>query len=302
VGVAAAQFSGDGTVLALARVDGLFDVWDVPSRAMLRRFQLPDVDNFGFAMLSVARDGSTLAVSPTMGRLAVWDLDSGRQLLSLPADATRWGRMALSPGGDRLARSGHLPVEVWDVETGRQLGRMDSVTIDPLEIVWAPDGGRLALAPNSYDALPDNLFLPSVMSRRDRASLNLAPGYGASALAFSPDGRYLAGALVAPVRDPVHALPQPRAVPDVWDWRAGRARFERPWPLPDAGHVRGISCIAWSPDGRRLATGSLDGSILFWDAETGARLGRAEPPLAPSPAPRKQNDSYFLQETPGEEE
>src|SRR5205814_4218858 len=105
VGLAAAQFSGDGSGLAVARMDGLFDVWDVPARQVRRRFHLPDVDAFGFGILAYARDGDTLAVAPAMGQLAVWDVDSGERRLSLPADATRWGRMALSPDGDRLARS-----------------------------------------------------------------------------------------------------------------------------------------------------------------------------------------------------
>jgi WD40 repeat protein len=38
------------------------------------------------------------------------------------------------------------------------------------------------------------------------------------------------------------------------------------------GHSQWIGQIAWSPDGRMLASPSADGTIRFWDAETGMCL------------------------------
>lgn len=35
------------------------------------------------------------------------------------------------------------------------------------------------------------------------------------------------------------------------------------------GHIAPITALAWSPDGRTLATGSEDGSLRFWDGATG---------------------------------
>jgi len=39
------------------------------------------------------------------------------------------------------------------------------------------------------------------------------------------------------------------------------------------GHAQSVMGIAWSPDGRRLATGSLDCTVRIWDSETGRELG-----------------------------
>ena len=35
------------------------------------------------------------------------------------------------------------------------------------------------------------------------------------------------------------------------------------------GHTRAVNSVAWSPDGRQLASGSADNSIRVWDAESG---------------------------------
>jgi len=34
-------------------------------------------------------------------------------------------------------------------------------------------------------------------------------------------------------------------------------------------HTDGVSCVAFSPNGRRIASGSLDETVLVWDAVTG---------------------------------
>lgn len=46
---------------------------------------------------------------------------------------------------------------------------------------------------------------------------------------------------------------------------------------PELEHPSGVNAIAWSPDGRLLATGCTNGSTYLWDAKTGAR--REELPM-----------------------
>jgi WD40 repeat protein len=35
------------------------------------------------------------------------------------------------------------------------------------------------------------------------------------------------------------------------------------------GHTEGVSSVAFSPDGRRIVTGSYDNTLKVWDASTG---------------------------------
>jgi WD40 repeat protein len=49
---------------------------------------------------------------------------------------------------------------------------------------------------------------------------------------------------------------------------------ERPQLTLLTGHSAPVVCAALSPDGRRLATGSYDKSIILWDVESGEMLHR----------------------------
>jgi WD40 repeat protein len=134
-------------------------------------------------------------------------------------------------------------LELWDVATGRPrwarpaLAHRGRVTV----LGVSPDGTRVASAALGESDL-------RVVSGSDGSAVAVLPGGGAgvTALAFSPDGRWLAAAgSGGPVR--------------VWDLSRGRALHSV------VGRGVRAQSLAFSPDGRWLATGGQDGALRIWD-------------------------------------
>jgi WD40 repeat protein len=80
---------------------------------------------------------------------------------------------------------------------------------------------------------------------------------GVLSVAFSPDGRTLAG-----VTGTGNAAAKIGKV-KLWDVQTGELK----WAVN--GHTDFVTSVAYSPDGRLLASGSLDHAVKLWDSQTG---------------------------------
>jgi WD40 repeat protein len=296
--VGGVAFSPDGNLLATVGADEVLRIWALASRSNLLNFHLPGVylSSVAFspdgnslavgcwdksvrvadvsavkagqrlqrvqklvghkgAVMAVAftPDGKQLASAGLDGTIEFWDLAKGHvatlrrhkswvNSLSFARD----GRMA-SGSSDNSALVWRRKGESWEVESAHQVpeGEVRCVALSP--------SGRLLAAGTRYGTV-------RVWDQAGGKELAVLKGHPGDvwALAFSPDGNYLASG--------------------AGDWdRPGEVRLwdAATWrQVANLRHSGEVLCVAFSPDGRTLAAGAWDHTIKLWDVSKLTKPGR----------------------------
>jgi WD40 repeat protein/serine/threonine protein kinase len=249
--VISVAFNPRGTRLASTGEDETVKLWDVATGQEVLTLRGHD-EQVTRALFSP--DGRRLATVSLEGTLKVWDatpleVDGPRHSLTLTGHKGIVYGVAFRPDGRRLASaSGDQTVKVWDSATGREVLTFRGHTHTVLSVAFSPDGERIASGGQDgtvrvWDAATGKEILTLTGFRGSVRSL-----------AFSPDGKRLAtvGA---------HQLVQ------VWDTTTRRE------VLSLRGHRDFVFDVAFSRDGKHLATASADMTAKVWDAETGKEIG-----------------------------
>lgn len=215
-------FSEDGRTLAAGSDQGLLRLWNVgdPARPTLRAQRT--VAESELISLAFTRDGSHLITGNANGdkgsgqpaQVRLWDVgDPDRPVLRDTEEAETVMAVAAHPRRDLVvATGGYGKIAWWEVVDGQDLRRVET------EEYWDTWG-------------TDNLGMPS--------------------LAFSADGRFLAGA------DRAHGVRRADTTRKVSELVDGAPGVTLPTGEP-------AQSVAYSPDSRYLAVGEVGGGIRLW--------------------------------------
>lgn len=220
----------------------------------------------------LAKDGKTMISWGGDRVIRRWDATAGKLLGSYlaPAGTTR---AALSPDGSSVAlANADNTIRLHDAATGKELHRFKTHPNGTIALAFAPDGKVLASRGGTdniirlYDVAAGR-ELRQIAMRKGRGSVNAnrvelivgmggGSGGGGAGLAFSPDGKLI----VAPGpggRRPGNALL-------VFDVASGKE-------LRKIELSQSITSMAFSPDGRTLATENADRTITLWEIASGKK-------------------------------
>jgi WD40 repeat protein len=197
----------------------------------------------GVAKVAYSPDGTRLA---TGGEAAyLWDTGSAQIVATLGGHETAVASLAFFPGGRTLVTADFGSIRLWDVASASPLGAVAAHTGWVYRAVVSPDGATIAsVGLDNHVRLWDAATLKEIAARR----LNNPT----ESVAFTPDGKHLAVA-IGPAITIVDAATLGEDRP------LGRHRYQ--------AHL-----LSFSPDGKRLASGSYDAVVKVWDVEAGREL------------------------------
>ena len=203
---------------------------------------------------SFSPDGRYLVTGGVDAIARLWALATGREVRQLRGHGGWLVSAEFSPDGKRLVTaSTEGMARVWDTATAQQILKLEAGD-QAMEAAFSPDAKTIAtagrLAGLKLWNAQDGALLP------ERGDYDLAVW----SVSFSPDGRRLAYAGGPPVFD---EDADSRVV--VLDRSTGEQ-------TSFVAHHQQIRRVRFSPDGRLLATASLDGTARLWNAETGQEV------------------------------
>jgi WD40 repeat protein len=253
--VFATAFFGQGFMAG--QMDGLIRLWR-PGQLTLpyRDYAVPAEKHLDYSRFVDAQGRYLLTRVPNNGARVI-DLESGKPTGEVLKDVGQTFHGAFVPRSSQIVIQTAEKLTVWDWRTGRIVWGPEQLPSTGYSVDVSPDGRRLVSLCADRGWLVDTKtgkLIAEIVHEGKPDLLNSAPR-----IRFSPDGSrfvtYRAWSTVI-----------------VWDATTGRSR-NAPWRHGDRA-----TALAFSTDGRYLATGSDDYTARVFDLAKGRELAKLETP------------------------
>jgi WD40 repeat protein len=301
------KFTPDGKCLACSDWSG-FQLLDAQTGKVIWSVKL---ESERIAALAISSEGEWVAMQPQKqdyhAPVRLWELKTGKELPALPGRGAYCRELVFGPGNKRLLMKSNIPSVVnadgmnfsnykvamacIDVSARKTVGE---ITITPFqESALSPDGETLAFEDTDHQSI----HVRHLPSKAERSVIRVKQ----SRFSFMPDGKTLFtvdeageavlwdimtakkirklegivtnkdfgiigiskdGKTIAVFDGGFRSAP----VVLVWDAVTGKRLGLQP------GHNGTVTCVAFTPDGKSLVSGSVDRTVRLWNTVTGEHL------------------------------
>jgi WD40 repeat protein len=273
-------YSPDGKWLATGGWDNTVKLWDAATGVV----RLTIFAHDGFVQsVAFSPDSRSLATSSDDRSTRLWEVPSGRRLATFHGHTDFVQTVAFRPDGSEVATgSADGSIRFWSLRTSRPVVVAHTGWVERL--AFRRDGLRVLSEAGNYrtDALPTLGWNPftgeldatltgvrfeSLPADYVRGPLGYAERFQKGRFDLtSPDGRRIAQIGAGDASQAARSKEYSASSVVVRDARTAEILHTL------TGHSMDVVAMAFSPDGRRLATASFDRTVKLWDMETGQEV------------------------------
>ena len=194
--------------------------------------------------IALSPDGSMFAIGSYSHGLELRDAKTGAFLRSLKGHTSEITSLSFSPDGSMLASSSHdRSVRIWNTQSGDELRAFVGDEYGVARVAFNPQDGSLVIG--RFDHVLEFWNLETGENLRTLETIT-------GPLTFDSTGNLLVvGTLGGTI--------------DVRNTKTGRHLYTLRGPTDP------VISVAFSPDDKKIASASKDGSVRFWDVETAAQ-------------------------------